>query len=37
VGLYLQRELWFFAALYAALLFMAILGYRDWKKSMAEA
>ena len=36
VGLYLQRELWFFATLYAALLFMAILGYRDWKKSMSE-
>ena len=36
VGLYLQRELWFFAALYTALFFLAILGYRDWKKSMSE-
>ncbi len=32
VLLYLQRELWFFAALYAALLLLAVRGYSEWKK-----
>lgn len=31
VLLYLQRELWFFAALYAALLLLAVRGYSEWK------
>ena len=32
VLLYLQRELWFFALLYLALLYLAVRAYADWKK-----
>jgi nicotinamide mononucleotide transporter len=34
VGLYLQRELWFFAGLYFLLLLLAVRGYLSWKKTM---
>jgi len=34
VGLYLHRELWFFAGLYFLLLLLAVRGYLSWKKTM---
>ena len=37
VLLYLQRELWFFALLYLALLLLAFRGYAGWKKSISRA
>lgn len=33
VGLYIQRELWFFAGLYFLLFLLAVRGYMLWKKS----
>jgi nicotinamide mononucleotide transporter len=36
IGLYLSRELYFTAALFAAYLFMIVIGYRSWRASMME-
>jgi nicotinamide mononucleotide transporter len=37
IGLYFSRELYFTAALFAAYLFMIVIGYRSWRASMPEA
>ena len=34
IGLYLSRELYFTAALFAAYLVMIVIGYRKWRNSM---
>jgi nicotinamide mononucleotide transporter len=36
IGLYLDRELFFTAALFAAYLVMIVIGYRSWRASMRE-
>ncbi|MFC1696570.1 nicotinamide riboside transporter PnuC [Pseudomonadota bacterium] len=36
IGLYLSRELYFTAALFAAYLVMIVIGYRKWRGSMQE-
>lgn len=36
IGLYLDRELFFTAALFAAYLVMIVFGYRSWRASMRE-
>jgi len=35
IGLYLERELYFTAALFAAYLVMIVIGYRSWRASLA--
>ena len=35
IGLYLERELFFTAGLFAAYLVMIVIGYRSWRASMA--
>jgi nicotinamide mononucleotide transporter len=37
IGLYLSRDLYFTAALFAAYLFLIVIGYRSWRASMAES
>ena len=37
IWLYLSRDLYFTAALFAAYLVMIVIGYRSWRASMAEA
>jgi nicotinamide mononucleotide transporter len=37
VPLYITRELWFTAVLYAALWVLAIVGYRSWRTSLVSA
>ena len=37
IGLYLSRELYFTAGLFAAYLVMIVIGYRSWRASMREA
>jgi len=36
IGLYLERELYFTAALFAAYLVMIVIGYRSWRASLAR-
>lgn len=36
IGLYVSRELYFTAALFAAYLVMIVIGYRSWRSSMQE-
>jgi len=36
IGLYLSRELYFTAALFAVYLVMIVIGYREWRGSMQE-
>jgi nicotinamide mononucleotide transporter len=36
IGLYLSRDLYFTAALFAAYLVMIVIGYRSWRASMLE-
>lgn len=36
IGLYVGRDLYFTAALFAAYLVMIVIGYRSWRASMAE-
>jgi nicotinamide mononucleotide transporter len=37
IGLYLSRELYFTAGLFAAYLVMIVIGYRSWRASMQES
>lgn len=37
IGLYLSRELYFTAALFAAYLVMIVIGYRSWRASMQKS
>jgi len=37
IALYLNRELFFTAGLFAAYLVMIVIGYRSWRASMVEA
>jgi nicotinamide mononucleotide transporter len=37
IGLYLSRELYFTAGLFAAYLVMIVIGYRSWRASMRES
>ena len=36
IGLYLDRELYFTAGLFAAYLVLVVIGYRSWRSSMSE-
>ena len=36
IGLYLGRDLYFTAALFAVYLVMIVIGYRSWRASMHE-
>ena len=36
IGLYLSRDLYFTAALFAGYLVMIVIGYRSWRASMLE-